>query len=210
MKTVTISCLFICILYSIAQAAVVDKNATIIVMNFGSLNNSKITGLNLVDTEKALYDHIVESLSDIGHFHITDLPEEQLHSANINTVGMISLNDTKRIGELLNVKYIICGQLLNITADETAVKILENGLTVHAVRAQVMIVMVDTSNGHIVMAAKGEGKSESSLVKAGTAGLGTLTIGTRTVTQDSVTQSLKKAARQAVINLVAGLNGKKK
>ena len=195
--------------FSIALAAKIPEHSKVIVMNFGTLNNSKIVGLNLIDIEKPLYDYIVGCLSDDNRIEIIELPEEQLKAENINTVGLISPKDAKRIGELIHIPYIIYGKLLNVTADETDVKILENGITIHAVKAQVIIRIVDTNNGIVIGAVTGEGQSKSSLVKAGT-DIVTVTIGTKTVTQDSVTQSLKKAVNKGVNELLNLLYGAKK
>ena len=205
MKTSIITILIILFTVPTVIAAKIEDNAKIAVLNFGTLNNSKINGLNLNKTEKALYDYAVEYLTDSKQFEVIELSEEKLKSQNINPVGIVSLDEVKLIGELLKIKYIICGKLLNITADETDVKILENGLALHAVRAKIIVTMIDTETGRIIVAAKGEGKSQSSLVKVGTAKIGAITLGTKTVTQDSVTQSLKKATRQSIDNLIIQL-----
>lgn len=189
-----------------SMTSAMENQARIVVMNFGTLNNSKIIGLNLEETEKALYDHVVQNLSDSKKFEVVELPEEKLKSENINTVGIISPFDAKHIGEIMKVQYIVYGKLLNITADETDVKILANGLTIHEVKAQIIIRMVDTNTGAVIGSVIGNGKSKSSLIKAGIDSVGTLTIGTRTVTQDSVTQSLIKAANNATNELVNKIN----
>ena len=179
-------------------------------MNFGTLNNSKISGLNLVDIEKPLYDYIINCITDDNRLEVIELPEEQLKAENINTVGLISPKDAKHIGELCKIPYVIYGKLLNITADETDVKILENGITIHAVKAQVVIRMVDTSNGVVIAAVTGVGQSKSSLVKAGAAEIVTVTIGTKIVTQDSVNHSLRKAVDNGIYELLFSLYGNKK
>lgn len=205
MRISIITILIVLFTFSTALAAKIENNAKITVLNFGTLNNSKINGLNLNETEKALYDYAVECLTDSKQFEVIELSEEKLKSHNINPVGIISLDEVKLIGDLLKIKYIICGKLLNITADETDVQIIENGLALHAVRAQIIVTMIDTETGRIIVATKGEGKSQSSLVKVGTAGIGIVTIGTKSVTQDSVTQSLKKATKQSIDNLIIQL-----
>ena len=203
MKYILVVLSFLIFECSVSLASTIASDSQVVVMNFGTLNNSKIVGLNLVETEKALYDHVVQSFSDSQKFEVIELPEEKLKAENINTVGIISPKDVNRIGEIVKVRYIVYGKLLNITADETDVKILESGLTIHAVKAQIVIRMVDVSTGDVIGSAIGNGQSKSSLVKAGVDPIGTLTIGTRTVTQDSVTQSLIKAANQAANELIA-------
>ena len=191
-------------------AAKIPDYAKVIVMNFGTLNNSQISGLNLVNIERPLYDYIVNCLSDDKRLEIVELPEERLKTENINTVGLITPKDAKRIGEVIDIPYVIYGKLLNVTADETDVKILENGITIYAVKAQVIIRMVDTSSGIVIGAVTGEGHSRSSLVKAGVTDIATVNIGTKTVTQDSVTQSLKKAIEKGIFDLLNSLYGNKK
>ena len=188
--------------FSIVLAAKITEHSKVIVMNFGTLNNSKISGLNLVDIERPLYDYIVTCVSDDKRLDVIELPEELLQSEGINTIGLISPKDAKQIGEMLNVPYIIYGKLLNVTADETDFKILENGLTVNSVRAPVIIRMVDTNSGVVIGAVTGEGRSRSSLVKAGVSDIVTATIGTKTVTQDSVIQALKKAVDEGIYELL--------
>ena len=188
--------------FSIVLAAKITEHSKVIVMNFGTLNNSKISGLNLVDIERPLYDYIVTCVSDDKRLDVIELPEELLQSEGINTIGLISPKDAKHIGEMLNVPYIIYGKLLNVTADETDFKILENGLTINSVRAQVIIRMVDTNSGVVIGAVTGEGRSMSSLVKAGVSDIVTATIGTKTVTQDSVIQALKKAVDEGIYELL--------
>ena len=199
-KSIIMTILLITV-FSTALAAKIPEHSKVIVMNFGTLNNSQIVGLNLVDIEKPLYDYIIGCLSDDGRLDVIELPEGRLKTENINTVGLISPKDAKRVGELLNIPYIIYGKLLNVTADETDINVLENGLTIHAVKAQVVIRMVDTKSGIVIGAVTGEGQSKSSLVKAGTEIL-TVTIGSKTVTQDSVTQSLKKAVNKGINDLL--------
>ena len=195
--------------FSTVLAAKISEHSKVVVMNFGTLNNSQIIGLNLIDLEKPLYDYIVNCLSDDKRLNIIELPEDKLKAENINTVGLINPKDAKRLGEILDVQYIIYGKLLNVTADETDFKILENGVSVHAVRAKVIIRMVDTKSGIVIGAVTGEGQSKSSLVKA-SAEIVTVTIGTKTVTQDSVTQSLKKAVDNGISELLTSLFDKKK
>ena len=194
---------------NVTYALQIADDSKVIVMNFGTLNNSQIIGLNLQETEKALYDYVVQNLTDSKHFFIEELPEEELKAKNINTVGIINPNDAKMIGNITNADYIVYGRILNITASETGAKILESGLSVYEVQAQISIRMASTKDGNIVGMAKGTGKSKSALVKAGTAEIGTLTVGTKQITQDSVTQSLKKAAEQGVSELIKFLFEKK-
>lgn len=196
--------------FSTALASKIPEHSKVIVMNFGTLNNSKISGLNLVDIEKPLYDYIVNCLVDDNRLEVIELQEERFKAENINTTGLISFKDAKRIGEIFNIPYVIYGKLLNITADETEVEILENGISVHAVNAQVIIRMVDTNSGAVIAAVTGSGKSKSSLIKASAAEIVTLTIGTQTVTQDSINQSLRKAINKGIYELLVSLYGNRK
>ena len=92
MRISIITILIVLFTFSTALAAKIENNAKITVLNFGTLNNSKINGLNLNETEKALYDYAVECLTDSKQFEVIELSEEKLKSHNINPVGIISLD----------------------------------------------------------------------------------------------------------------------
>ena len=206
--TMIFALLIIC---STVTAARVEDHAKVVVIHFGTLESLvRYEGLNFKDTEKAIYDYIVENLYANNHIELIELREEELKSENINIIGTVNLKEAKRIGEILKVKYIIYGKLLNITADDTEVKILENGLTLHSVRAQIMVRMLNVDTGEIIMAVKGEGKSQSSHIKAGIDNIGVITVGTKKVTQDSVYNAIKKAAKSAVDDLIMALYGDNK
>ena len=84
---------------------------------------------------------------------------------------------------------------------------MDSGVTVGTTKAHVILRMMDVSTGDIVMAAKGEGKSKTSYVKAGTKAVGYISIGTKKVTQDSVHNAVQKAAYEAVDILADRLYG---
>ncbi len=62
--------------------------------------------------------------------------------------------------------------------------------------------MMDIETGNIIAASKGEGKSKSSYVKAGSKPFGMIRLGTYHVTQDSVYNAVQKASYAAVDQLL--------
>ena len=116
---------------------------------------------------------------------------EKLGDLNIN--GIIDAATAKEIGKILDVEYIIYGNVISIVA--------ENSLT----EAYLSVRIMDVSNGRILMASKGRGKSRSS------SGVDLLIfrIGTIEATQQSVHNALQKATYQATDILIDRLFNQK-
>ena len=104
-------------------------------------------------------------------------------------LGLIDPDGAKKIGEVLNVHYLVYG---NVTDVSIAVeKALVNVTTV---KAHIVLRIMDVDTGKILTAARGEGSSASSLV----GDENFFYIGTAKVTQTAVHNALQKAAFQAV------------
>jgi len=153
-------------------------------------------------------------LVDNEHFEVVDrdMMQELLDAEKLNTTGLIDPDTAKRIGEILKVKYIIYGNVNDITASEIGGGVMGSGVQLHNVKAHVIARLMNVETGDIVMAGKGEGKSTSSLTKIGMDELGTITVGTKRVSQISVHNALQKASYQAMDVLSDRLygTGKKK
>ena len=200
---IAVTCLILLGLCFPAQAALLDKHTVVAVMDFGTHQGATTSDINLTAAEKASCDYIVERLVENGNLNVVarELVQEKLEEENLNTTGLIDPDTAKRIGEILNVRYIIYGNVTDMTASENGTKIMANGVRLHDVKCHIIARMMDVEGGDIVMAAKGEGKSTSSLIIVGTEELGTITIGSRKVTQVSVHNALKKAAFETVDKL---------
>lgn len=186
-------------------AATIGRNATVAVMDFGTRPGATPAEININNAEYTSSAYIVNGLVNKKCFNIMDkdMVLQQLQSEQLNTVGLIDPDNAKRIGQILHTRYIIYGNIANVSISDTGTKILVGfgggaGVTVCTVKAHMVARVMDVETGDIIMAVKGEGKSKSSYVKVQTGnvftGVQTIKIGTATVTMDSVHNAIAKAA----------------
>lgn len=190
--------------FSSAEAALIEKNANIAVMDFGTHKGTSNSDFNLIKAEQTTSEYVIQRLISKHHFSIVDkdIVLDKLKAENLNITGLIDPDTAKRIGEILGVKYIIYGNVTNVGLDEN----VEAVVRVKTVKAYIVIRIMDVNNGRILMAARGEGQSESAFIGDSTEKF--ITIGTVKVSQDSVHNALKKASFQAVDILVGRLYDK--
>lgn len=197
--------------FSLAEAAVLPtyERPAVAVMDFGKHVGAATTDITLDNTEKTSSDYIIEALVESGRYDVVDkdLLAEKLAKEGLNITGLIDPDTAKRIGEILGVRYIIYGNLNDVTGSSTGLDIYYVGGNVHTVKAHIIARMMDVTTGDIVMAAKGEGKSKSSIGKVGKENIGFITIGTARISQVSVHNSIKKAAYAMVDKLTERLFG---
>ena len=195
-------------LWTLEAAELMDK-PTVAVMDFGHHVGATTDDIVFENTDKTSSDYIIEALVESGKYDVVDkdLLAEKLMQENLNTKGIIDPDTARRIGEVLGVRYIIYGNVNDVTGSSTGVQIYDNGADVYTVKAHIIARMMDVTTGDIVMAAKGEGKSKSSLAKVGTDSLGYITVGTARISQVSVHNSIKKAAYAMVDKLTERLFG---
>ena len=195
-------------LWTLEAAELMDK-PTVGVMDFGRHVGATTDDIVFENTDKTSSDYIIEALVESGKYDVVDkdLLAEKLMQENLNTKGIIDPDTARRIGEVLGVRYIIYGNVNDVTGSSTGVQIYDNGADVYTVKAHIIARMMDVTTGDIVMAAKGEGKSKSSLAKVGTDSLGYITVGTARISQVSVHNSIKKAAYAMVDKLTDRLFG---
>jgi len=198
-------------LWTLEAAELMDK-PTVAVMDFGRHVGATTDDIVFENTDKTSSDYIIEALVESGKYDVVDkdLLAEKLMQENLNTKGIIDPDTARRIGEVLGVRYIIYGNVNDVTGSSTGVQIYDNGADVYTVKAHIIARMMDVTTGDIVMAAKGEGKSKSSTAKVGTDRLGYITIGTAKISQVSVHNSIKKAAYAMVDKLTERLFGVRK
>lgn len=195
-----------------AFAADVPERPTIAVMDFGKHAGAATKEIVVENTNKTASDYIIEALVESNHYDVMakDILEEKIAAEGLNTEGLIDPDTAKRIGEILGVRYIIYGNLNDVTGSSTGLQVIASGGKVHTVKAHIIARMMDVETGDIVMAAKGEGKSKSAIVKAGTESFGYITVGTKRISQVSVHNALKKAAYDMVDKLTERLFGAQK
>lgn len=192
-----------------AFAAQAEEHPMVAVTDFGTHQGAATCDINLRNAEQASCEYVIERLVEDGHFAVMDraLVEQRLQADDITAVGLIDPDTARQIGEILGARYLIYGNVNDVSVSATGTELAGNGVTVGTVKAHIIARMMDVQTGDIVMAAKGEGKSKTSYVKVKTQPVGIITIGTKKVTQDSVHNALQKAAYAAVDLLASRLYG---
>ena len=183
----------------------IDRNAPIAVMDFGVHKGTSNPDFDLLNAEQSTSEYVIQYLVDMYHFNIIDkdMALDKLRAENLNITGLIDPDTAKRIGEILGVKYIIYGNVVNVSLNEEMkedARVASNA-TIKTVTANIVLRIMDVETGSIIMASKGTGVSQSSYVNA----LIFFRIGNVKVTQESVHNALKKSAFQAVYVLVKRL-----
>lgn len=185
--------------------AAVSKDATVAVMDFGTRPGATPAEININNAEYTSSTYIVNGLVNKHCFKVIDkdMVMQQLKAEHLKTTGLIDPDSAKRIGQILHTRYIVYGNVANVSISDTGTKILPGfgtgvGVNVCTVKAHIIARVMDVETGDIIMAVKGEGKSKSSYVKAQAGniftGVKTLKIGNMTVTMDSVHNAIAKAA----------------
>ena len=189
------------------EAAPRGTQYKVAVMEFGTFQDIDINDLKATDSEKSLYTMIIKQLIKSKAFTVIDQRYEKslLDEAGINSDDELDPDIAKKLGEILDVPYIICGTVRNIAPIESECTVLTGGMKLYSVRARVSLIMLDVKTGKYVKGAIGNGTSSSSHVKVGS-DIHTLNIGTTKVAQSSVTNALLKASEDAVEKLAAELS----
>lgn len=195
-------------------APLVPPSPKVAVMDFGTHQGAATMDVEIANAEGTSSEYIVAALVEDGRFVVKDidLVRAGLRDAGIKTVGIIDPRQAKEIGSLLDVDYLIYGNVNDVSASETgtnAVSPLPNmggNVTVHTVRSHIIARVMDIKSGFIIAAAKGEGHSRSSYTDVKAVKFA-VQLGTETVTQESVHNAIKKAAYDTVDILAAKLFG---
>ncbi len=211
----------------------IAEGASVAVTDFGIHEGAATSDIAILNVGKAAGIYVVERLVDSGHFNVMEREsakarfEEksmglqgltqaddyyaQVYKAVLmddgKLAGLIDPITAQHIGELLGASYLVYGNVNDVTVSDTGTSLGVGGVTIGTTKAHVIVRMMDVTTGDIVMAAKGEGASKTSYVKAGTPTIGYISIGTKKVTQDSVHNAVQKAAYQAIDIMVERLYG---
>lgn len=177
----------------------------IAVMDFG--NHSKTD--DLLGEENAIADYLVVEFVNSGRFDIYErealrnlLDEQALHVS-----GVIDPETAAEVGRLAGIKYLVYGNITNLSTKEERVSYENNSINTHKVMANIAGRVIDVETGRLVLAATGKGVSKSSNVLIEKHNI---MIGTQEVSQESVHNALEKAAGNLVENLIMRMDGKKK
>lgn len=197
-------------------AALPPKDTAVAVMDFGTRPGATTSEINIHNAEYTSSEYVINQLVKRQYFVVKDkdLVMKQLKANNLKTTGLIDPDTAKRIGDMLGVRYIIYGNVVNVSVSDTGTEILTNiggGVNVCTVKAHMLGRMMDVETGDILMAVRGDGKSKSSFVKLRVGNelinAHVITIGTKKVTMDSVHNAIQKGAEQMVDNMISTLTG---
>ena len=178
------------------------------VVDFATINGAMSGELNADKVGMMCVDYIVEALVDSGQFFVmsNELAAKKLADEKLDCAGVIPPSMIRRLGEILEVDFIILGGVYGVGNDQSILEVVSNGAKINAVKACIIARMVDVRTGNIVAMAEGRGESKSSLVKVGKDNLGFITVGTKKVPQVSVHNSIKKAAAPLVAEFISGIS----
>ena len=209
---ILIMALLISLTTSTSFAAMIEDNAKVAVMDFGTHPDAVTWDINIFNAGKTANEYVTNRLFKSGKMDIMDrfMVEDKIAAAHLNTTGLIDPDTAKRIGQMLGVKYIIYGNVNDVTLSDVGTKIGIGGVTICTVKAHLILRIMNVETGDIIMAAKGEGKSKSSYVKIKGGEIATMKIGQTSVTQDSVHNAILGASNQTVDLLIERLYGVKK
>ena len=208
-KIVLIGLILAVALCSGAEAARIEKNVKVAVMDFGTHKGAATQEIKVANLGRAACDYVIQGLIESGCFRVADraLIQDQFDAEGIKTEGIIDPDTAQLISDKMQVNYIVYGNVTDLSASDMTTEILANGVKVYTVTAHIIARIMDISTGEILMASKGEGKSKSSFTKVGSPHVGYFSIGTKKVTQDSVHNAVQKASYAAVDQLVERLYG---
>lgn len=212
LKRLILAVFFAVIYSSQCFAAPIAKDANVAVMDFGTRPGATPSEININNAEYASSEYIINGLMNKHCFNIMDkdMVMQQLKAEHLTTVGLIDPDTAKRIGDLLHTRYIIYGNVTNVSISDTGTQIMTNiggGVNICTVKVHMIARVMDVETGDILMAVKGDGKSKSSFVRLhagnGLTGVKVLKIGTVTVTMDSVHNAIAKAAEDVAGKMAA-------
>ena len=196
-----------------AQAAMIEKDAVVAVMDFGTHPGAASSDIALANAEGTTSEYVIARLINDGKMVVMDKENvrNQLEANNVKLTGLIDPDSAKVIGDVLNCQYIVYGNVNDVSVSNTGMKMLGpvgGNVNVCTVKSHVITRIMNVHDGTIVMEAKGEGVSKSSYTDIHSL-QGGIQIGTVTVTQESVHNALQKAAFNAVDILTQRLYGQK-
>lgn len=195
-------------LCSSAANAEVPAKPRVAVIDFMTLSGAVSNELNADKVGMMCVDYIVGALVDSGKFFVMnkELAAKKLADEKLDYTGVIPPSMIRRLGEILEVDFIILGGVYGVGNDQSILEIVSNGAKVNSVKACIIARMVDVRTGNIVAMAEGRGESKSSLVKVGKDNLGFITVGTKKVPQVSVHNAVKKATEPLVEEFIRGIS----
>ena len=198
-KFLTLTILLL-LIFSPVKAALIEDGSSVAVMDMGVHKGTSDPDINLLRAEGTSSEYVIQRLVETKHFNVKDRTLMLDTLKNFKMIGLIDPESAKKIGEILGVRYIVYGNVIDVVVD-----VDKSLVTVNTVKAHLVIRIMEVETGNILMAAKGEGKSASAFV--GDSEQNFITIGTTKVSQTAVHNALQKAAFQATDILTERLFG---
>lgn len=185
--------IFLSILLAVAHtnATQIERGSSVAVMDMGVHQGTSDPDVNLLNAETASSEYIITRLVETKNFDVKDRTLILQALQKLNMLGLIDPDTAKRIGRILEVRYIIYGNVVDVS-----IAVEKTLVNVNTVKAHLVIRIMDIETGNVLMAAKGEGKSASAFIGDSEANF--FFIGSTKVSQTAVHNALKKAAFQAV------------
>lgn len=205
--TIILALLFLTVTLNVEAAA--RSPMKVAVLEFGNYEGIDIDSIKIA-VRQTVYDHVVDSLTNSERFIVIEREwlDEFLNQSGLEYMpGSIDPETARRIGEALDVPYLLCGNVLGISAEERETNVLENGVVLYTVRASLVMTLIDVRTGQFVAMEDGTGKSSSSKVKTAVS-LETFTIGAKQVSQISLANALRKAADEMIGALIKHLDAR--
>lgn len=181
----------ILLIFTPVEALLIEKGSSIAVMDLGVHKGTSDPDVNLLNAEKASSEYVIQRLAATNNFNVKDRSLILNVLQKFNMLGLIDPDTAKKIGEILGIRYIVYGNVIDVSVATEKV-----GVVVNTVKAHIVIRIMDIDTGKILMAAKGEGQSASAFL--GDSEKNFFFIGTTKVSQTAVHNALQKAAFQAV------------
>ena len=189
------------------SAASIEKDASVAVMDFGTHPGAVPIDINIFNAGQAAAEYVIDSLVTSGKFNVIDrtMVEDKIKAENLNTTGIIDPDTARRIGQILGAKYIIYGNVNDVTISEVSGSIAGSGASVCTIGSNLILRLMRVETGDIITVAKGSGKSRS-----GKGNALIIEIGNVKVSQEGVHNALKKAAAETVKAMLTKLYGPQK
>lgn len=200
--------------FSAAAAPLVAEGTDLAVLDFGTHAGATTLEVALANAEKTSSEYIISGFVENGKYNVKDkdVVQEKLSRYRIKTTGILDPRQLYQLQEILGVRYIVYGNVNNVSVSENGTNVasplpsLGGNVNVYTVSCQIIGRVIDAQTGYIIAAAKGEGKSRSSMTEVNTLH-GGIKIGTVTLTQESVHNAVKKAAYNLSEKLACKLAG---
>lgn len=193
-------CILLFLMMMNMPSALAKEVVSVAVMDFALPKGISSAELEADGSYTGVGDFIVKELLTDNRFNLIDkaIYSEQLIKEHVKTVGIIDQESAKKIGKIMNVRYIIYGNVTELGNDTNENGVCGVGLNLHNVKAKVTLRMLDVQTGNILLAVSGEGKSESSNVEVKMNEDYGLQIGTSRVSSISAYNAIQKAATNVV------------